>query len=432
MDSCYTVDPMFAHARQRLGALVLPFALAQAGCGGDRCEECDAGSSRASSPARAAERDAGERDAERVRAPEIVQVDDACVVQSVRAKRGIRPVDAIFIVDNSGSMNEEIAAIRASINDNFAAIIDASGVDLRVIMISRFGAEGTHVCVEPPLGGAACSEGVAATNSVRFFHYDLEIGSNDALCQLLASFDFPDDAGRAPDGWRGWLRPASAKAFVVATDDSVRCAYREQGREVAFGAETSPEEDALLFHRTLLSKAPEQFGAAPDTRYQFFSIVGMLGTGTAGSALLPHQPVDEKVCDTAMTAGQSYQALSIATDALRYPVCEGRSFDQVFKVLARSVVEASSADCMFDLPKQSAGGDGIDLSTVNLAFRAAEGGAERQFAQVESRAACADATSFYIDPRAGRIELCPSACTLVKRDEAPEIAIRYGCEVFVQ
>jgi hypothetical protein len=358
----------------------------------------------------------------------VVQRDSACAADSIRAMRKQRPIDAIFVIDNSGSMDEEIAAVRKSINVDFAAIIGASGVDLRVIVISEYGVGGTSICVEPPLAGASCEAGLEATNSDRFFHYDQLIGSNDGLCYTLATFAYPDSAGRAPQGWQAWLRPEAAKAFVMITDDSAHCAYREEGgEEIAFGAGASPHEDALRFHQTLVAKAPEQFGSPPDTRYQFFSIVGMEGSGAAGGALLPHQPLSEQTCDTAPGAGLAYQALSVITDALRYPVCEGRSFDAAFQVVARSVLEASQDDCVFDLPADSERST-LDLNTVNLRFRPSGDSDVRQFVQVPSRAACADEYSFYIDDR---IELCPRACASVKRDPAPEIEILYGCAILL-
>jgi hypothetical protein len=406
--------------------------LTLASCGPQRCEEgaacreADAPSARDGAVSLADARDDAGRAA--TRTPRVVQVDKACAVQSVRAKRGLRPVDAIFVIDNSGSMSEEIAAVRDSINDDFATIIDERGVDLRIILITRFGSAGTDVCIEPPLGGAPCSSGIEASSSARFFHYDQEIGSYDALCHLLATFDQADAVNRAPDGWQAWLRPQSTKAFVVVSDDSARCAYREGGRELKFGGGTTPHEDALLFHKTLLAKSALQFGAPPDTRYRFYSIVGLASAGAPGAPLLPHEPLREAMCDTAIAPGLPYQALSIVSDGLRYPVCEGRSFDEVFRVLARSVVESSSADCAFELPAQSSSGEAIDRGTVSLEFRAQSGG-DAQFVQVPSRAACKDELAFYIDER---VELCPSACELVKRDSAPEVELRYGCEIFVQ
>jgi hypothetical protein len=423
--ACDSLRAMFAAVHRCLWVVALNVSFSSCGEPPGSADQVDA-----TADADAAVSTVG-RDGATMRPPRTIHVDSACVAQSVRAQRKRRPVDAVFVIDNSGSMSDEIAAVRSSINDDFAAVIDESGIDLRVILISRYGSGGTFICVEPPLAGAPCERGVAETNGPRFFHYDLEIGSHDALCYLLASFDQPDQAERAPEGWKQWLRPDASKAFVVVTDDSPRCAYREANRELAFGASGSPEEDALLFHQTLLRKAPEQFGVPPDTRYRFFSIVGMAESGAPGSALLPHLPLEPRTCDTAMSSGLVYQAISTATDALRYPVCEGRSFDRVFEVLARSVVESSSADCTFDIPEESADGVPIDPATINLRYQPSRG-ESRQFVQVAKRDACNDSGSFYIEANMQRIQLCPTACTMVKRDEAPSVQLYYGCEILVQ
>src|SRR4051794_37810682 len=61
----------------------------------------------------------------------VVSRGQACAMQSVRAMRGPgKTVDVVFVVDNSSSMEEEITAVRANINQNFAAIVQAGAVDL--------------------------------------------------------------------------------------------------------------------------------------------------------------------------------------------------------------------------------------------------------------------------------------------------------------
>src|SRR4051794_11678752 len=282
-----------------------------------------------------------------------VSADEACSSVAVHAMRGpARPVDVIFVIDNSGSMDEEIAAVRDNINRDFAAIIAASGVDYRVIMLSKYGLDSLGVCIEPPLAQADCHLGIDKTNSAVFYHYDQEIGSNDALCQILSTFDHADARGRAPQGWQAWLRPEAHKAFVVITDDSPACVYGQGESQVMFGqAGVEPFEDALHFHSALLARSGVQFGVPPDIKYQFFSIVGMAPGPVQGEPYFPHQSIVTSTCDTAPASGATYQALSIVTDSLRYPVCEGRSFDSVFQVLATSVIQASQADCEFEIPE---------------------------------------------------------------------------------
>jgi hypothetical protein len=358
-------------------------------------------------------------------AAQVVQVDAACAMQSIRAQRGApKPVDVVFVIDNSGSMSDEIAQVRANINEQFASIIAASGVDFRVIMISAFGVGGTDICIEPPLAGASCNSGLAATNGEHYFHYSQEIGSNDALCQMLATFTRPDSAKRFPNGWQAALRPEAQKALVMISDDSAHCAYQDGHVRVEIGGDgADPFDDALTFHKALLAQSSQQFGVPPDIKYQFFSIVGMAPNTPASEPFFPYQALQASPCDTAPTPGLSYQALSIITDALRYPVCEGRSFDAVFRVLARSVVQASKADCLFELPTAQKQGQAIELADVNLEYRSG-GGTVRRFSQVQSSSACKNDHSFFVQDR---IELCPAACALVQADTTPEIDILYGC-----
>lgn len=347
-------------------------------------------------------------------------------MQSVRAERGpAKQVDIIFVIDNSGSMTEEIAAVRGNINKNFAAIIQQSGVDFRVILLSLYGSTGTNICIEPPLAGASCGAGLAATNSDVFFHYNVAIDSTDSFCQILATFDHPDAERRAPSGWQSWLRPDAEKEFVVISDDSAGCIYQTGKTRIQFGAEgADPFEDALRFHQALLAKSAAQFGIPPDIKYRFFSIVGLKPNERPNEAFFPYQGLNAENCDTAPSPGLSYQALSIVTDALRYPVCEGRTFDAVFQVLASSVIQSSKTDCVFELPKAPAH-QSIDLVTANLEYHPGDGGPARRIGRVASSQACDDHSFLVRD----RIELCPSACALVQADPAPEIEILYACSV---
>ena len=50
-------------------------------------------------------------------APRLTQAESACVMQSIEAEPGKeRPVDIIFVIDNSGSMTEEIIGVQQNIN----------------------------------------------------------------------------------------------------------------------------------------------------------------------------------------------------------------------------------------------------------------------------------------------------------------------------
>jgi hypothetical protein len=361
-----------------------------------------------------------------------VAADAACAMQSTAASPGLdKQVDVLFVIDNSGSMTEEIAAIRRNIDQSFARIVEESRVDYRVLVLSAFGTTGTTVCIEPPLGGAACSDGLYATNGERFFHYHLPIDSLDPWCKLLGALDRPDPNGRAPDGLRGWLRPEAEKVIVMITDDSPACAFDpgDDSEPVAFGQPgADPVEDAVRFHQTLLARAPDQFGVASDLRYAFYAFVGLSAHADVTVPYFPYEPLQPELCDTAASAGLAYQALSVLTDALRYPVCEGRGFDAVLRVLARSVVESAKADCSFELPAAPAGMF-IDPASVAIEYQPGAGGELRHIRQVRGEGDC-DASAFYVG--AGRIELCRQACAIVEADRSAALRVLYGCLPDVQ
>jgi hypothetical protein len=48
----------------------------------------------------------------------------------------------------------------------------------------------------------------------------------------------------------------------------------------------------------------------------------------------------------------------------------------------------------------------------------------QRFTQVRTPADCATKSAFYIDDH---IRLCPTACSLVKKDPTPEVQILFGC-----
>ena len=60
---------------------------------------------------------------------------ESCATQKANAAIVRQPVDIIVVIDNSGSMQDEIDAVARSINVDFANVLQTSGVDYRVILI---------------------------------------------------------------------------------------------------------------------------------------------------------------------------------------------------------------------------------------------------------------------------------------------------------
>ena len=60
-----------------------------------------------------------------------------CIDEVQEAEVTLKPADIIFVIDNSGSMGEEIAGVESNINTNFAQQMAASGIDYRIIMVTE-------------------------------------------------------------------------------------------------------------------------------------------------------------------------------------------------------------------------------------------------------------------------------------------------------
>jgi hypothetical protein len=383
--------------------------------------------------------------------------DASCASASAQAVLTKRPVDIIVAVDNSGSMSEEISAIQSQINQNLATIIGASGLDYRVILLSRHGAVGAQsICISSPLSDGGCSPVPARpAETGRFFHYNVEVDSHNAWCKIFDGFaraDNTDGYTLHPTGYGSLLRKGAFKTIVVISDDNVACTdtsvLRPDGGvtsvtfndlETVAGGITA----GAAFDTNLLAFAPEQFGDG-DRNYVHHAIVGVAGlqhaaTGDAGFVpdaggvndpnLHPvSAPLTTRQCSPGAeseSAGTGYQHLSALTGGLRYPSCT-HDYTAVFKAIAKGVIESSAVSCDFPVPQPTAG-QTLDLATLAVQYKPGGGGAVQEFGLVPSLAACAPG-KFWIEGGAtGTVHLCPATCATVKADLQAKVSVVSGC-----
>ncbi len=354
-----------------------------------------------------------------------IDPDAACDLQKFTAKLEKKPVDVVFILDNSCSMTQEVLAIQNNINQNFAQIIAASGVDYRVIFIGEQGPADPDesICIGPPLGGTNCPIGAnqpPVNNPPIFYHYDNnDVESHDSWCKMIDWYDKPDRYNLAPGGWKGWLRTEAFKAFVEITDDGVRCGPYDDDDKVADGTAAAKQFDA-----DLLARDPTQFGTEADRNYIWYSIIGIgPNPATTDKSWAPTDPVNTTQCSTAPDPGTGYQALSNLTGGIKFPVCEGQGFDVVFQEIAKGVIKSASIACEFSVPTPPQGKE-LDLNSITVEFTP-QAGTPTKFTQVANAAACAPG-SFYIE--ADKIKLCPGACTTVQGAPNAELQILALCK----
>ncbi len=340
--------------------------------------------------------------------------DEACAAEEQNASLVALPIDIIFVIDNSGSMGGEIEGVQNNINDNFATIIGDSGVDYRIIMLSRHGNfDGPEsICVSAPLSGTTCDPIPAEpVNTDRFRHYSVEISSRNSLERILSTFNAPDEHGLAPNGWSEWLRQDSFKMFIEFSDDN----------------QTASVQSATSFDQALLALSPEHFGTAADRKYQFHSVVGLASKDPNDISIphLPTDPVEEGQCTPgSVNNGEVYQDLSKLTGGLRFPICEPDHYDSIFQAVAQGVVDSALLPCQYSFP-EAASGQSTDPNKVVVLYDS--GTTEITLPRAATEGSCSNLDGWFLAAD-DAITLCPATCDAVETNASAGIRLLVGCE----
>lgn len=395
---------------------------------------------------------------------------DACATVTGEATERQRPMDIIVSIDNSGSMSSEIEEVQARINLDFYDILEASGIDYRVIMVSRYGHVNTSiggsnnpVHISPPLGGSTCPqsapndpcEPLAFPDHGKYYHYSADIESRDMWQKLLGGLFRPDelesdsnvrDGGdqffpwtvRAATGYAEFLREDSFKVILGISDDSVGGSEFSPsgGATWSFsGSSANAAADALEFDTAVRTLAPEHFGPLPndaDRNYEYYAIAGFESGGYV--TVPPDEPVIDTLCEnvdgnSGATTGLDHQELSILTGGLRYSSCRTANYDPIFTEIAQAVVEGARVPCEFDFPPPP-DGKLIDLEALVVTWENSSG------AEPIGRVDTCSGAGYRLDfsqPDAGvstdpeRILLCDASCTAVRADVDSSITVDFGC-----
>jgi len=355
--------------------------------------------------------------------------DMACTSASAEAILERLPADIIWVVDNSSSMSAEIENVRLGLNA-FAEFIDTSGIDYRVIMLSKrgMGASGTRysICVPPPLAGDdACG------NGPRFFHSNIDILSTQPLEQILGTLGqttgYRAGDSRGGEPWRDWLRPEASKMFVVVTDDNARMSKTLFENFRGAGAP-----------HVLIPPAPP--GSPPEWRNPV--------PGSSASAYLPPgilQPEWGGLFDrykmsgiygyacTAVDTGPTYTEIITATGGVRADICAPpTTWGTFFESIATEVVRATRISCDLAIPAPPAGLM-FSPSRVNVEVRA---GAiamplRKTIGGLSGCASLPNGWYFDSDDAPTRVLLCPAACDLAQGEPGvgdTSVQIQFGCE----
>lgn len=354
----------------------------------------------------------------------------ACGTVEVAATIEKEPLDVIFVIDNSYSMHSEIGGIQDNINENFAAILDAAGLDTTTVVLSKYSGTANYpiegVCIEAPLGQipkSGCENPPAKPGSTETFsHYSTIVSSTNAWCKILETgVGVTDEFGSY--GWMKWLRKEAFKAFILVSDDAADCSFDSlKLYDNQFDANNLMI--AQKFDEALRTKNPSKFGALDaERRYTVHSLVGLAGAPD-GEPYGPTEPTVLATCPTAGEPGAGHQALSKLTGGLRFPVCDTDNYEKVFKALAESMIKGAKITCEFPMPAAPEG-KALDPASISVNYYPmGQQGAPQSFTLVSGPLNCAPGR-FYLDGET--IHLCQETCADVQQDSDAEIKVEFKC-----
>ncbi|MFO0680044.1 MAG: vWA domain-containing protein [Polyangiaceae bacterium] len=307
--------------------------------------------------------------------------DGTCAATTVSATKPA--VDIVFAIDQSGSMDNEIAKVKANINA-FAQKIGTSGLDYQVIMIATKAGE-NGICVPEPLAGPACAD-----NGSKFHQVDRRVDSHNAMPVIVDSYDH---------AWKQWARKDALKAIVVITDDESNAS-------------------AELFDLAMVTKADGMFGTAGARKYVYNAICGWKeGTPVPGSTK----------CAGTADAGKIHQQAAVMTGGLVESLCKD-DYAAVLDNVAKKVGDRLA--CEFAMPVAS-GTQTVDPTKIAVKLTAG-GAAEKLLTQVTDASKCAQVPDawFYDDnTKPTRIQLCPTTCDTASKEKSAKVDVALGCKV---
>ena len=306
----------------------------------------------------------------------------ASVAQTTKPK-----VDIIFVIDNSGSMNEEMNQIRTNIN-TFVSKIGTSGLDYQVIFIVKKEGSGNTICVPAPLAGPNCAD-----NPPLFRHINQSVSSDNSFSLILSTYD----SSNADIAWGKYLRSDAFKVFVGVSDDG------------------SSDQNANTFDASLIAKGAGQFGTADKRNYVYHSICSWK-EGTT--------PPSNERCATSDGNGIQYQNIALLTGGIIDSVCK-TDYSSVLDNIGKGIVDRLA--CELGYPTA----DAADPTKVQVRFTPAGGGAAQTLVQVTDASKC-DANPngwYYDDPsKPAKIVLCKGICDTANAGQGSKIEALVGCK----
>jgi hypothetical protein len=330
--------------------------------------------------------------------------DAACQTFSQEAKEVYTPADIIWVVDTSGSMIDEAAAVQTNIN-TFSQQIVASGIDVHVVMLAAypfFFLPG--VCVPAPLGSGMCPPNGTDTKLPNFWHHEtVVIESVDGAWKLITTFP----------QYKFMLRPEALKYIVVVTDDDSRNHPDSSG-------DAGPYDNQ-----------PDKFIA------DYSNLDPMLKNSIGGPNWKLSAIYSFTQCANAAQVGQVWKQIVDKTGGVHGDICSclnptacAQTFQTVFNELATKIIQGSQPlTCEWAIPPPPAG-QTLDPSKVNVDFIDQVAGTKETIYHVNDAAACDPVLGgWYYDNNTAPtvVKACPASCDKITAAVNGKINVVFGC-----
>jgi hypothetical protein len=323
-------------------------------------------------------------------------IGDDCTATGAEAEVGREAADIIWVVDNSGSMAVEAAAVQDNMNRFATSLID-EGIDVHLALISSsqmadmamacppldfvcllaFIASGFNfgVCIDAPFGSGMCP---ADSNPPNFLHLDIPVGSSNGL--QLAMDQYPQYASI--------LRPNTKKHFVIITDDE-------------------SDVPAATFTTWADGLDPALFGGG----WFFHGVYSMT------------------MCPDAAQVGTVYEQLVTQTAGVSGDLCL-QEFDPVFDALAAGVVQQAEIACDWPIP-QPPPGQTLNKELVNVQYTQPDGTVV-SLSKIPEGEQCDGREGWHYDNEETPTQVlsCPAACERF-RTAGGRVDVLFGCNTHV-
>lgn len=340
----------------------------------------------------------------------------------------LQPVDIIWMVDNSSSMEPTIKQLTAGLN-NFANIIAGANLDYHVVMLSlRYKGSTTFkgstrygVCIPTPLAGDDnCGDGA------RFFQSSIDIKSTQPLEQFLGTlgqtqgFTAGEDRGGTP--WKQYLREGASKTMIIVSDDNSRLSA---DNFLHFPGGKNPSNSTQL--------PPGILDSSWNGLFNKWIFHGLYGWGSESN---PSTTCTFSGGSHPASSGPVYTQLIKTSGGARAQICGNASeWDAFLQTTAQAVVASSEIACELPIPPPPSGSSEINPSKVNVSFVTQS--SESMLFKVDGPSGpsgCNPVSGgwYYDDPENPKnIQLCPASCQAandyIGAGKTGQIEVTFGC-----